>query len=184
MRVRSRRRRSSGQALVEFAIVVPVFIALIGGIIQFGLAFWAQNTLTQVVRDTGRWEATQQTTPCATGLVNGVTGTVALVNKANSIAGSASLFGYSSLSPFVLNGPLEGVTVAWTRDASDTSNPQQSCPPSTNKSVWYVTITIRHTVPTFFPGMTYLPGLGTCVDGSGCQLTLSSTAKYRMEPAP
>ena len=53
--------RPRGQSLVEFAIVFPVFIALVGGVIQFGMVFWAQNTLTQVVRDTGRWAATQNT---------------------------------------------------------------------------------------------------------------------------
>jgi Flp pilus assembly protein TadG len=174
--------RPRGQALVEFAIVVPVFIALIGGIIQFGLAFWAQNTLTQVVRDTGRWEATQQVPACDSAAAR-----IAVTDKANSIAGSASLFGYSSANPFVYYatspGPAEGVSVTWVKDSTSTETPPQSCPPSTNESVWYVTITIRHTVPTFFPGMTYLPGLGTC-DESGCRLTLSSTAKYRMEPAP
>ena len=61
MRVRSRRRRSSGQALVEFAIVVPLLLAMVGGIIQFGILFWAQNTLTQVVRDTGRYSGSHCT---------------------------------------------------------------------------------------------------------------------------
>jgi len=171
------RRRSRGQALVEFALVVPVFLALIGGIIQFGLVFWAQNTLTQVVRDTGRWEATQQTA-CSSSAAD-------VRDRANSIAASSSLLGYSSGSPFVLYTspatPPEGVAVTWTRSSSEV--PAQSCPPSTNQSVWVVTITVRHTVPTFIPGMTYLPGLGTC-DSNGCRLTLSSTAQYRMEPKP
>jgi Flp pilus assembly protein TadG len=89
MRARSRRGRSSGQSLVEFAIVAPVALAIIGAIVQFGIIFWAQNTLTQVVRDTGRWEATQQTTPCSDGAS-------ALGSQAEIIAGNSSLFGYSS----------------------------------------------------------------------------------------
>lgn len=179
MQPRSKRRHTSGQALAEFAIVVPIFIAMIGGIIQFGLVFWAQNTLTQVVRDTGRWEATQQSTPCSSGAA-------ALVSKANSIAGSASLFGYRSNSfaqyDPTTSSPAEGVAVTWT-DETPLTPATDRCPPPDNSQVWFVTITIRHTVPTFFPGMEYLPGLGTC-DSTGCHLTLSSTAKYRMEPMP
>ena len=36
---------------------------ILGGIIQFGIIFWGQNTLTQVARDTGRWASTQVTCP-------------------------------------------------------------------------------------------------------------------------
>src|SRR6185437_3612632 len=49
-----------GQSLAEFAIVFPVMFLIVAAIIQFGLIFWAQNTLTQIARDTGRWAATQQ----------------------------------------------------------------------------------------------------------------------------
>ena len=48
-----------GQALVEFAIILPVFVLFLAGVIQFGILFWAQNTLTQIARDTGRWASTQ-----------------------------------------------------------------------------------------------------------------------------
>jgi Flp pilus assembly protein TadG len=171
-------RRSRGQSLAEFALVFPIFIAMIGGIVQFGLAFWAQNTLTQVVRDTGRWEATQQVAPCDSNAT-------AVVAKANAIASTSALFAYKASAPFVAYTPpatpTEGVAVSWARDPSDTSSPPQPCPPSTNESIWYVTITVRHEIPTFFPGLTYLPALGTC-DASGCKLVLSSTATYRMEP--
>ena len=59
-----RPKRARGQSLAEFALVAPLAIALLAGIIQFGTVFWAQNTLTQIVRDTGRWAATQ--TNCIT----------------------------------------------------------------------------------------------------------------------
>ena len=78
------RRKQEGQALVEFAVVLPVLVLVIGRIIQFGAIFWSQQTLTQVVRDTGRWAATQTT-------CNDV-GAVAAT--ANSIAANSSLFGY------------------------------------------------------------------------------------------
>ena len=50
--------RARGQALVEFALVVPVFMLLLAGMIQLGVILWASNTLNQVVRDTGRYAAT------------------------------------------------------------------------------------------------------------------------------
>lgn len=171
--------------MAEFAIVFPVVIAIIGGIVQFGLVFWAQNTLTQVVRDTGRWEATQQTTPCSGGASN-------LGAQAESIAGNSSLFGYSpgefttptvyttdaSVNSFTTANAL---AVAWVHDSAE--SPTQACPPSSNVAVWHVTIKMTQTVPTFFPGMQFLPALGTC-DAAGCHITLSSTAQFRMEPAP
>lgn len=169
MHARSKRGRSSAQALAEFAIVVPILMAIIGGIIQFGVLFWAQNTLTQVVRDTGRWEATQQS--CSNG--------PAVLNQANAIAANSSLIGYTSTSPWVANPPPgnPGVTVNFLPDAGS------GCPPKDNSTVYYVSVSISHRVPTFFPGMQYLPGVGTC-DSSGCRIVLSSSAQFRMEPKP
>lgn len=181
------RIRSRAQALTEFALVAPVFIALVGGIIQFGMLFWAQNTLTQVVRDTGRWAATQQVSPCSSAAQAG-----AVFNQAKAVAANSSLLGYSptkwtapsdaspddaAVNSFATNNSL---AVAWVAD-SDPGN--KGCPPQDNGAIWHVTIKINHDVPTFFPGMQYLPGLGTC-DGTGCHIMLSSTAQFRMEPAP
>ena len=79
------RDRSRGQGLVEFALILPVFLLIFFAIVQFGLIFWAQNTLTQVVRDTGRWAATQQV--CDT-----VPARDAVIATANSIAAQSSLY--------------------------------------------------------------------------------------------
>ena len=125
---------------------------IIAAIIQFGLIFWSQNTLTQIARDTGRWAATQQ--DCAPG-----TATPPVVTTANQIAASSSLFGYSVGSPWV--SPAN-VAVAWTTDSG-------SCPPTSNQQVSFVTITLHHTVPVFFP---WVPGNGN----------LSTSAQFRMEP--
>ena len=195
---RSRRR---GQSVAEFALVLPVLIAIIGGIIQFGLIFWAQNTLTQVVRDTGRWAATQQTSPCNTGTVPagqqfaGSTGVRAVLGEANLVASNSSLLGYPPATPWtatdetttgytsagddavkIFTGGVggEGVAVAWVADNAN----GETCPPNNNQAVYHVTIKIVHTVPVFFPGMQYLPGF------ADNKITLSSTAQFRMEPEP
>jgi Flp pilus assembly protein TadG len=150
-----RRQRTQGQSLAEFALVAPLAIAVLAGIIQFGTVFWAQNTLTQVVRDTGRWAATQPN--CATD--------TPVIAQSQQIAQDSSLFGYSPSN--------YSVTVTW-------DNP--TCPID-NTTVNYVHVTSVARVPTFFPGMEYLPLLGTC-DSTGCHVSLSSTAQFRMEPNP
>lgn len=163
--------RARGQALAEFAIVMPLLAAAIGAIVQFGLLFWAQNTLTQVTRDTGRWAATQTTSPCSSGAS-------AVLAEANTIAGNSSLFAYTA--PWALTASGEGLNVSWAESPATVGD---VCPPSSNAKVWMASITITHVIPVFFPGMQYLPGMGKCADGSPCA-TLSSTAVFRMEPAP
>lgn len=129
---RGRRWGSRGQSLVEFALVSPVLFTMVAAIIQFGLIFWTQNTLTQVARDTGRWAATQVS--CSD--------TSAVSSTANAIAADSTLFGYPS-------SPLN-VSTSW----SSTSGP---CPPETNQHVSFVTVQIDYQIPVFFP---FVPGGG------------------------
>lgn len=141
------RRRFRGQSLAEFAIVFPVLMLIVGGIIQFGIIFWGQNTLTQIARDTGRWAATQQ--GCDTTSVD-------VVAEAKLLAANSSLIGSSS------GWSSSNVSATWSGTP---------CPPNNNQQVSYVTISITHTVPVFFP---FVPGNGT----------LSTSAQFRMEPKP
>jgi Flp pilus assembly protein TadG len=48
------RRRSRGQALVEFALIFPVFILLLFGILDLGRAIYAYNTVGQAAREGAR----------------------------------------------------------------------------------------------------------------------------------
>jgi len=43
--------RDRGSAMVEFAIIAPVLFLLVFGIIEFGRAYNAQNTLTHAARE-------------------------------------------------------------------------------------------------------------------------------------
>ena len=54
---RTRRGRSSGQALVEFALVLPVLAALIFGIVDFGFAFNSYIELRSGSREGARLAA-------------------------------------------------------------------------------------------------------------------------------
>lgn len=53
-RLRGLRRDRSGSAAVEFAIIAPVFFALIFAIIETGMVFFAGQVLETAVQDTGR----------------------------------------------------------------------------------------------------------------------------------
>ena len=50
-----KRQRSSGQSLVEFALVLPILFLLLFGTIQFGLIFGANNGLINSVREAARF---------------------------------------------------------------------------------------------------------------------------------
>jgi len=133
-----------GQGLAEFAIAFPILMLIVGAIIQFGIIFWGQNTLTQIVRDTGRWAATQQ--QCADP--------VPIIATANDIAARSTLIGY---------------TAAWTASDVTVTWSGSPCPPADNSTAAFVTISITHRVPVFFP---LIPGSGD----------ISSSTQYRMEP--
>jgi Flp pilus assembly protein TadG len=139
-----------GQSLVEFAIVLPVLMLIIGAIIQFGIIFWGQNTLTQIARDTGRWASTQP--GCDTTIVD-------VLTTAKSTAASSSLIGYPPSGGWA--SPAN-VVVTWSGTP---------CPPINNTQVSWVTITLHHQVPVFFP---WIPGNGN----------LTTIAQFRMEPHP
>jgi hypothetical protein len=103
---------------------------IFAGIVQFGMIFWAQNTLTHVVRDTGRWAATQQ--DCSSG---------SILTKANEIAANSTLLGYSTWTG-------ANVSVSWSGDP---------CPPADNTESSFVAIAVAHPIPVFFPWLPVVP---------------------------
>jgi Flp pilus assembly protein TadG len=54
---RKRRRREGGQSLVEFAIVLPIFLVLVFGIIDFSMALRSYVALTNATREGARYGA-------------------------------------------------------------------------------------------------------------------------------
>lgn len=56
VRRRSRwlRKRRRGQALVEFALIVPMFLMLVLGVYEFGRAWHVYQTITDAARDAAR----------------------------------------------------------------------------------------------------------------------------------
>jgi TadE-like protein len=129
------RPRSRGQSLAEFAIVFPILMLIVGAIIQFGIIFWGQNSLNQIVRDLGRYGVTEAGNCAAT--------TANIVTKAPSVAAGVTI-GTFSLGAADVILPAAGSTIA-------------TCPPATNQDKVWLTITGHLQVPTFF---LFVPGNG------------------------
>lgn len=53
-RAKATRRRDSGQSLAEFAIVLPILLALLVGIFEFGVAWNRKQVLTNAAREGAR----------------------------------------------------------------------------------------------------------------------------------
>jgi Flp pilus assembly protein TadG len=58
MQLTKHRRSGAGQALVEFALVAPLFFLLIFGVIQFGILFGGQIGLGNAAREVARYAST------------------------------------------------------------------------------------------------------------------------------
>jgi Flp pilus assembly protein TadG len=62
---RSRRfsKQRVGQATVEFALVLPLFVLLVFGVIDFGRLFFTQMTVQHAMREAGRFAVTGNRLP-------------------------------------------------------------------------------------------------------------------------
>ncbi len=137
IRSSTKRRRSRGQSLAEFALVFPILMLIVGGIIQFGIIFWGQNTLNQIVRDSGRYAVTE---PDCSGASQ-----TDILNKIDAVA---------SVSSFA--GTITGKTLVMPTTTSPDPVSDPCPPPSNAKQVW-LRITVQAHVPVFFPA---IPGNG------------------------
>lgn len=79
-------RSDGGAALVEFAIVLPLLLTIVFGIVDFARAFYTQNNLTSAVREGARW-ASVQNAPTVAGVQTIVKG------FANNVGNTAAKFG-------------------------------------------------------------------------------------------
>jgi Flp pilus assembly protein TadG len=68
------RRRSRGQALVEFALIVPIFMVIAFGTIDFGLAFDASIGISNAAREGARAGVTTPTLAAISARVREVAG--------------------------------------------------------------------------------------------------------------
>ena len=81
---RHRDRSLGGQGLVEFALIVPVFVLLLMGIFDIGRAVYAYNTVSNAAREAGRRAIVDQTLAHVQSV--GATHAVALGIGASAVA--------------------------------------------------------------------------------------------------
>lgn len=68
MRLAGRKHRAtSGQALVEFTLVLPLLLVLFFSVIEFGLFFYTRVSLRHVVRESARFAVTGNVLTDSTG---------------------------------------------------------------------------------------------------------------------
>jgi Flp pilus assembly protein TadG len=70
IRLRGHRSGSRAQALVEFALVIPLFLFLLMGIVDFGRVIWATTSLASAAREATRFAIVRggsATDPCPVG---------------------------------------------------------------------------------------------------------------------
>ena len=70
IRVHKKLRSESGASAVEFALLLPVLMMILFGIIEFGLALYRQAILTNASREGARLGIVQSIPPIATGQIN------------------------------------------------------------------------------------------------------------------
>jgi Flp pilus assembly protein TadG len=153
-----RRSDEGGQAMVEFALVAPIFFLLMFGIIQLGLLFAGQNGLVSAVRETARYAAPYRVIDAA-----GATTTCDTVVAKLTEAMSQSVLGYDSTAE------TPSVTYEWLTDPD---------------GEYYIEVVVQ--VSYKFP--LYVPLVGQFLDGADGsldgKLKLSAQEEMRVENDP
>ena len=95
--VRSIRATETGQSLVEFAMVLPLFLVLLFGLVDFGRAFYSWMVITNGAREGARAGAVQKDWPTMKTAIYG--------SMCNPYPGSCSLdTSQLTLTPLGVNG--------------------------------------------------------------------------------
>ncbi|MEJ2147793.1 MAG: pilus assembly protein, partial [Acidobacteriota bacterium] len=99
--------RNRGQGLVEFALVLPLFLVLLFAMVEFGRAWMTKNILTGAAREAVRLAAEQ--TDFATSQDNAVTRATEVLNSAGIGVPPAVVTVMASNSP----EPIVEVTITY-----------------------------------------------------------------------
>jgi Flp pilus assembly protein TadG len=116
------RKRSRGQSLVEFAIVFPIFILVLFGLIEFSFMLYSQMTVSNAAREAAR-----------VSVVDPDACSIPALSKATALASATGL----STAYLVVNG-----SVASSGSPATCAKAKQGDP---------VTVTVNYTYHTFFP---------------------------------
>ena len=174
IRPRQRPACESGQATVEFAIIIPLLLLLVVGIIEFGKAFNYWIDLNHLANEGARWTAVEKVPPAN---ANPSPGDI----KAYLISQISSSELQSSVAPDGSgNVNSSNVSICYTPSLDENNNP---LPPQVGDA-----ITVRVSAPYSFPFVSSVAGAVAGLfggDGSGIgDITLKGSSTMRLEQLP
>lgn len=127
------RRKQYGQGLVEFALILPVFLTLIMGIVEFGRLMFVYNSVATASREAARYGASVGVNPSGVEHFEDCSG---IRDTAQRLAGIA---------------PIEDTDIVIEYDNPATGFHETSCPPSQfelgDRIIVSVTISFEPIVP-------------------------------------
>jgi Flp pilus assembly protein TadG len=129
-----RRRRGRGQALTEFALVIPVFLLVLSGILDFGFMLYSRMTVINAAREGAR-AAVDAT---AEGQIP-----TAATSTAGAAASKAGLTVSSVSTSCIPNNPTTASPCTWTAHSPLNLNGVQQGD--------FISVTVDYTYKTFFP---------------------------------
>lgn len=130
-RPRSKRDRSTGQSLVEFALVLPIFLLVLFGIMDFGFLLYSRMTVINAAREGARVGITYTETP-------------------NMIPSMAVSQATGSSGGLLTNGMVTVTCVDGTPTTPNCGGFGVSTPPSVNPGD-SVRVTVNYPYRPFFP---------------------------------
>ena len=157
-----RRRRTSGQAMLEFVLIMPWFIVLVLGAVDFANYYEQKVTVTNAVRDGARYATVNPTawsnaatapTKSIEGIMQAEGDPVSLTNNDTHIT---IAYYDTSTSPYTLCGQYSATSNAWVK-ATGTSYTQATCVKAGNE----IRITVSVTFNALVPLANYLPAINT-----------------------
>jgi len=112
--MRQRDKSVRGQSLVEFALVLPVFLFVLIGIAEFGRAWMTRNILTGASREAVRIAAVQGNTASALSRANSILSSAGISGASVNIADDGAPYGTCSVTvsyafPISVAGFLPGL---------------------------------------------------------------------------
>jgi Flp pilus assembly protein TadG len=173
-----RRSRSRGQGLVEFALVLPIFLVILIGMVDLGRTIWANNSVANAAREAARFAAVHggscedlSSTGCGTSNycpVGPAVSTAAIPATSSSCPypSNSKQSIYNTATGYLVGGGTTTVTACYydpTSANSCTGNTDQTTY-GTNKRGNAVTVTVSTTVPIIlgsFLGFSTLTVSGT-----------------------
>jgi Flp pilus assembly protein TadG len=132
-----RSNRKRGQAMVEFALVIPIFMLVLSGILDFGFSLYSRMTVINAAREGAR----------AAVMVSDVT-TIPLVVSTQVIS-TASSGGITVVSANVHVTCVNGATT--TTSPCNFNNNYSSSHTDGAQAGDFVSVTVNYSYHTFFP---------------------------------